>query len=109
MVIIFPDLDQPAVTVSPTSPKEGDNITFTCSGTSNDGTMAYTWYHNDALISGATSQTYILRNAQKTTNNGNYHCTIKTTAFTKVSAKKNLALRCEFNRIINMFFFLYSI
>ena len=93
-LLILSDLDKPVVGVSPASPKEGDDITLTCQGTSNGGTMTYTWYHNDAVITGAARKTYVVLNGTKS-NNGNYHCAINTTAFTKVSEKMMITLTCE--------------
>ena len=84
----FSDPMKPVILISPTSPKYGDDITFTCNVTLNDRNVIHTWYYNDRKIF-ADKKTYIITNVTKM-NEGFYHCTTTSGGVSESSDKKML-------------------
>ena len=90
MIFGFADPMKPIILISSKSPNNGDNVTFTCNVTSNDGAVEYAWYYNDTKIFGETKETYTITDVTSK-RNGNYHCIAKSSGISKRSDKKILS------------------
>jgi len=66
----------------------GNNYTFNISTVSGTG-VTYQWYHNDTAISGATSQTYTISNAQNS-DLGDYVCKASSPVIPDLTIDRNI-------------------
>ena len=92
----FLDLDAPTVDISTTSPKEGDDVTFTCIAVTTDSITQYTWHHNNIQIIGENSEIFQLSGGNRI-NSGNYSCKVTTAAsLKKISSLKSVTYLCTY-------------
>ena len=100
---IFIGLDAPVVTVTNASPKEAEEITFTCTEKTSDTGAVYKWYNNDGVIASQSAKTYKLTGGVRA-NDGEYHCSVTTAMFStaKISNKQAIKYLCE---LFSKFFF----
>ena len=88
-------MDAPVLTVTKTNPKEGEEITFTCTEKTSDSGVAYKWYFDDNAIGGQSGKTMTI--AGKRAEDGIYHCTTTTTNFLEEVPSNNVTIKylCE--------------
>lgn len=89
------DLDTPVIDISPASPKEGENVTFTCDVNNTDAISGYEWYHDGTKVSNGTSKQYVLTNGKRS-NSGNYYCNVTSQYFQRRSATRSVTFLCKY-------------
>ena len=91
----FLDLDAPTVDISTTSPKEGDDVTFTCIAVTTDSITQYTWYHNNVQIIVENTEIFQLSGGNRS-NSGNYTCKVTTaTPIERTSSMRSVLYLCK--------------
>jgi hypothetical protein len=93
--LLIIDLDTPVIVVSNVSPKEGENVTFTCDVNNTDVINGYEWYHDGTKVSNGTSNQYVLTNGDRS-NTGNYYCNVTSQSFQRQSATKSVIFLCKY-------------
>lgn len=84
----------PSITKHPVSAQKflGESVSFVIDATGCD--LAYQWYKDDVVISGATTNSYTISNTALT-DNGKYHCVISNNEGTVTSQKATLTIHTD--------------
>ena len=95
--LLLLDLDFPILSVSHTMPIERvDNVTFNCTVKTTYRINNYTWYRNNARISGKRAQIYQLIKGNRS-DAGNYSCNATTTSgLSKQSVATSVTYLCKY-------------
>ena len=88
-------MDTPTVTVSTTSPKEGEQVSFTCNVVTTFTIDRYAWYHNDQEVSAQSGKEFLLNGGTRK-DSGSYSCKVITIEGTeKISTAQNIEYLCK--------------
>lgn len=93
-----PDFSAGTLNLSSSSIKEGDNVTFSVSGTSGSGSYSYQWHQNGALWK-TTSTNSVTLNGAKKSDAGDYKCLVTDTKSNENSFTNAVSLSVNSNII----------
>ena len=84
--------------VSNASPREGENVEFTCNPTSTESDLTYSWYVDDSIIPGESAATYTLAGGSRADSDKYYACKVTTTANSLVdtSPERTVTFLCKY-------------
>ena len=107
LLLLILDLDTPVVDVSPTSPREGVTVRFTCNVNTTETINGYGWYYNGTQISDARSKEYSITNGNRS-NSGYYSCNVTSQNFNKSSQGITLIYICKCTFLYLIIIFKYD-
>ena len=93
---MYLDLDA-AVTADNDTPRENDNVVFTCGTTTTEADLTYEWYVDSVIIDDATADTYTLIGGNRSLTGKNYTCkvTARSNSLVKTSDEKSVEFLCK--------------
>ena len=92
-------MDNPVLSVTNVTPKEGEDITFTCQETTSDTGTTYEWLYKGTVVPNQVGKTYILTSPTRT-NDGQYTCKVTTNNFPakKTSNAETVKFLCKYQK-----------